>query len=292
MKKRKLSELKRLYSGKVRDLYEIDDKLMLMAASDRLSAFDVILNQTIPGKGELLTAISNFWFKRFEGLAPNHFAGLTVDDVLEGPDADKMRRRAVVARRLKPIKCEAIVRGYLSGSGWKDYKQTGTVCGLGLPSGLRESEKLPEIIFTPSTKAEKGDHDVNVEFSFFEDQVGSDVAQQVRELAIKLYSDAAKYALGKGIVIADTKFEFGLDENGVVTLMDEVLTPDSSRFWPLSEYEVGRPQASFDKQFVRDYLESVGWDKHPPAPDIPDDVIQKTLAKYKEAYRLLTGQEF
>ena len=281
--------LKKIYSGKVRDLYEIDDKTMLIVASDRLSAFDVILPEPIPGKGEILTQISNFWFGRLAHIMPNHFTGQSVYDVLPEAEARAVEKRAVVAKRLTPVKIEAIVRGYLAGSGWKEYQKTGAVCGIRLPENLREAEKLPEILFTPSTKAEVGGHDENISFAECENIIGKELAAQVRDKAVALYSEAAAYAETRGIIICDTKFEFGLDENGTLTLMDEVLTPDSSRFWPQSQYQTGISPPSFDKQFVRDWLEHSGWNKQPPAPAVPADVIAKTLAKYREALDLLTA---
>ena len=280
--------LKKIYSGKVRDLYEIDDKTMLIVATDRLSAFDVILNEPIDGKGEILTQISNFWFGKLAHILPNHFTGQTVYDVLPANEAKAIEKRAVVVKRLTPLKIEAVVRGYLSGSGWKEYQQSGTVCGIRLPENLRQAEQLPEVIFTPSTKAEVGDHDENISFEQCVDIIGADLADQVRAKAIQLYTEAAEFAKMRGIIIADTKFEFGLDENGVLTLMDEVLTPDSSRFWAMQTYEVGKNPPSFDKQFVRDWLESSGWNKQPPAPKVPADVLRKTVEKYQEALNVLT----
>ncbi|ASP17617.1 phosphoribosylaminoimidazolesuccinocarboxamide synthase [Neisseria sp. KEM232] len=280
--------LKKTYSGKVRDLYEIDDKRMLMVATDRLSAFDVILPEPIPGKGEILTQISNFWFEKLKHIMPNHFTGDTVYDVLPENEARAVEQRAVVAKRLTPVKIEAIVRGYLAGSGWKEYQKNGTVCGIRLPDGLREADKLPEVLFTPSTKAEVGGHDENISFAECEKIIGKELAAQVRDKAVALYTEAAAYAETRGIIICDTKFEFGLDENGTLTLMDEVLTPDSSRFWPKEHYRPGSNPPSFDKQFVRDWLEQSGWDKQPPAPQVPADIIGKTAAKYREALRLLT----
>ncbi len=280
--------LKKTYSGKVRDLYEIDDKRMLMVASDRLSAFDVILPEPIPGKGEILTQISNFWFEKLKHIMPNHFTGDTVYDVLSESEARAVEQRAVVAKRLTPVKIEAIVRGYLAGSGWKEYRKSGTVCGIRLPEGLREADKLPEVLFTPSTKAEVGGHDENISFAECEKIIGKELAAQVRDKAVALYTEAAAYAETRGIIICDTKFEFGLDENGTLTLMDEVLTPDSSRFWPKEHYRPGSNPPSFDKQFVRDWLEQSGWNKQPPAPQVPADIIEKTAAKYREALRLLT----
>ncbi|ARB73056.1 phosphoribosylaminoimidazolesuccinocarboxamide synthase [Pasteurella multocida] len=280
--------LKKIYSGKVRDLYEIDDKRMLMVATDRLSAFDVILDDPIPRKGEILTQISNFWFNQLAHIMPNHFTGDTVYDVLSKEEADKVKDRAVVCKRLTPIKIESIVRGYLTGSGLKDYQKTGTICGLALPEGLVEASKLPEPIFTPSSKAEVGDHDVNISYAECEQLIGAELAAQVKEKAIALYQAAAEYALSKGIIICDTKFEFGLDENGTLTLMDEVLTPDSSRFWSVETYREGINPPSFDKQFIRDWLETSGWNKQPPAPKVPAEVIEKTVNKYQEALDLLT----
>ena len=281
--------LKKIYSGKVRDLYEIDEQRMLMVASDRLSAFDVILDDPIPGKGEILTQISNFWFQKLVHIMPNHFTGNTVYDVLPEDQARALEKRAVVAKKLEPVKVEAIVRGYLAGSGWKDYQQSGSVCGIALPAGMQEAQQLPEVIFTPSTKAAVGDHDENISFAECEQIIGAELAAEVRAKAIELYSEAAAYAKTRGIIICDTKFEFGLDEEGVLTLMDEVLTPDSSRFWPADQYQVGTNPPSFDKQFVRDWLEQSGWNKQAPAPKVPAEVIEKTVAKYREALSLLTA---
>ncbi|MCW9733596.1 phosphoribosylaminoimidazolesuccinocarboxamide synthase [Avibacterium sp. 20-15] len=280
--------LKKIYSGKVRDLYEIDDKRMLMVATDRLSAFDVILDDPIPRKGEILTQISNFWFNKLAPIMPNHFTGDSVYDVLPKAEADLVKDRAVVCQRLTPIKIESIVRGYLTGSGLKDYLQTGTICGLELPKGLQEASKLPEPIFTPSSKEELGNHDINISYAECEALIGAELAAQVKEKALALYKAAAEYALTKGIIICDTKFEFGLDENGTLTLMDEVLTPDSSRFWSVDSYQEGINPPSFDKQFIRDWLENSGWNKEPPAPKVPAEVIQKTVDKYQEALDLLT----
>ena len=280
--------LKKIYSGKVRDLYEIDDKRMLMVATDRLSAFDVILEQPIPEKGKILTAISNFWFDKLAGVVPNHFTGDRVEDVVSAAELPLVEGRAVVAKRLKPVAVEAIVRGYIVGSGWKEYQKSGTVCGIALPAGLKEAAKLPQPIFTPSTKAAVGDHDENISFAQCEAIIGAELAAKVRDTAIKLYTTAVEYAATRGIIIADTKFEFGLDEDGTLTLMDEVLTPDSSRFWPADSYAEGSNPPSFDKQFVRDWLESTGWNKQPPAPAIPADVAQKTADKYREALTRLT----
>lgn len=280
--------LKKLYSGKVRDLFEIDDKRMLMVASDRLSAFDVILNEPIPDKGKILTAISNFWFSKLEHLVPNHLTGDKVEQVVSSEDLAAVEGRSVVAKRLKPIAVEAIVRGYLAGSGWKEYQQSGTVCGIALPNGLKEASKLPAPIFTPSTKAALGDHDENISFAQCESLIGPDLAAKVRDTAIALYTAAAEYAATRGIIIADTKFEFGLDEQGTLILMDEALTPDSSRFWPADSYVEGKNPPSFDKQFVRDWLESTGWNKQPPAPMLPTEIAEKTAEKYREALLRLT----
>ena len=281
--------LKKIYSGKVRDLYEIDARRMLMVATDRLSAFDVILNEPIPEKGKILTAISNFWFDKLRDVIPNHFTGDRVEDVVPVAELPLVEGRAVVAKRLKPIAVEAIVRGYIVGSGWKEYQKSGTVCGIQLPAGLKEAAKLPQPIFTPSTKAAMGDHDENISFAQCEAIIGAELAAKVRDTAIALYSAAVEYAATRGIIIADTKFEFGLDEDGTLTLMDEVLTPDSSRFWPADSYAEGSNPPSFDKQYVRDWLESTGWNKQPPAPTVPADVAQKTADKYREALTRLTA---
>ena len=284
-----LTSLKKIYSGKVRDLYEIDDKRMLMIATDRLSAFDVILDEPIPEKGKILTAISNFWFDKLKDVVPNHLTGERAEDLVSAADLPQVAGRGVVAKRLTPVPVEAIVRGYLAGSGWKEYQQSGTVCGITLPAGLQEASQLPEPIFTPSTKAAVGDHDENISFAQCEAIVGKELAAQVRDTAIALYKAAAEYAASRGIIICDTKFEFGLDTDGTLTLMDEALTPDSSRFWPADSYVAGSNPPSFDKQFVRDWLEASGWNKTPPAPAVPLDVREKTAAKYREALERLTG---
>ena len=281
-------DLQKIYSGKVRDLYAIDDKRMLMVATDRLSAFDVILDEPIPTKGEILTQISNFWFDYLKDVMPNHFIGETVYDVLPEAQAREFEKRAVVVKKLTPIKIEAIVRGYLAGSGWKDYQNTGKLCGIDLPAGLQQAQQLPEVVFTPSTKAAVGEHDENISFAEAAEIIGEDLALQVQAKAIELYKKASAYAESRGIIICDTKFEFGTDENGTLILMDEVLTPDSSRFWPADQYEVGTNPPSFDKQFVRDWLEASGWNKQAPAPKVSADVIAKTVAKYEEALQLLT----
>ncbi len=284
-----LQSLKKIYAGKVRDLYEIDDKRMLMIATDRLSAFDVILAEPIPDKGKILTAISNFWFDKLKDVVPNHLTGDKAEDMVSAADLPQVEGRGVVAKRLTPVPVEAIVRGYLAGSGWKEYLQSGTVCGIILPAGLQEASQLPEPIFTPSTKAAVGDHDENISFARCEEIVGAELAAKVRDTAIALYKAAAEYAASRGIIICDTKFEFGIDEHGVLTLMDEALTPDSSRFWPADSYVAGSNPPSFDKQFVRDWLEASGWNKTPPAPAVPLDVREKTAAKYREALERLTG---
>ncbi|AXE35366.1 phosphoribosylaminoimidazolesuccinocarboxamide synthase [Chromobacterium phragmitis] len=284
-----LTSLKKIYSGKVRDLYEIDGQRMLMIATDRLSAFDVILDDPIPAKGQILTAISNFWFDKLKDVVPNHLTGDQPEDVVAAEDLPQVEGRAVVAKRLKAVPIEAVVRGYLAGSGWKEYQQSGAICGVALPAGLREADQLPEPIFTPSTKAAVGDHDENISFAQCEAIVGKELAAQVRDTAILLYKTAAEYAATRGIIICDTKFEFGLDENGVLTLMDEALTPDSSRFWPADSYQPGSNPPSFDKQFVRDWLEASGWNKQAPAPGVPLEVREKTAAKYREALERLAG---
>jgi len=285
-----LTSLKKIYSGKVRDLYEIDAKRMLMVATDRLSAFDVILDEPIPEKGKILTSISNFWFDQLKDIVPNHLTGDAPADVVSAADLPLVEGRSVVAKRLKPVPVEAIVRGYLAGSGWKEYQQSGTVCGIQLPAGLKEASKLAEPIFTPSTKAAVGDHDENISFERCAEEVGQELAEQVRDTAIALYKAASEYAASRGIIICDTKFEFGLDEDGTLVLMDEALTPDSSRFWPADSYAEGTNPPSFDKQFVRDWLEATGWNKAPPAPAVPLEVRQKTADKYREALTRLTGE--
>lgn len=285
-----LAKLHLIGRGKVRDLYAIDQDHLLLVASDRLSAFDVVLPQPIPGKGEVLTRVSRFWFARTAHLIPNHLADIPVSAVV--PDAHErvqLGDRAMVVRRLEPLPVEAIVRGYLIGSGWKDYQASGQVCGIALPPGLRQADRLPEPIFTPSTKADIGGHDENVDFARIETTLGPDLAAQVRDIALAIYRDCAAYALARGIIIADTKLEFGLDREGRLHLIDEVLTPDSSRFWPADQYRPGTSPPSFDKQFVRDYLETLDWDKTPPGPTLPQEIIDRTAAKYREAEERLTG---
>jgi phosphoribosylaminoimidazole-succinocarboxamide synthase len=279
-----------IHQGKVRDSFAIDDKHMLIVASDRLSAFDVVLPDPIPGKGEILTRISNFWFQRTAAIIPNHLSGIEVADVIDDPElVEMLRNRAVVVKRLKPIPLEAIVRGYLIGSGWIDYLESGSICNIKLPQGLRQADRLPKVIFTPSNKAAAGQHDVNIDFEEASRLIGSPLAEQVRDISIMIYEHAVEHAAARGIVIADTKFEFGLDEDGQLRLMDEVLTPDSSRFWPEESYRPGASPPSYDKQYVRDYLETLDWDKQPPGPALPANIIEATAAKYREAYERLTG---
>lgn len=279
-----------IYRGKVRDVYGAGEHHLLMVASDRLSAFDVVLPTPIYGKGAMLTAISNFWFGRTTHIIPNHvqLATVTLKDVLPYPvERACIAGRAVVVRRLRGLPVEAIVRGYIIGSGWTDYKRNGAVCGIRLPEGLRLADRLPEPIFTPSTKAALGEHDQNVGFDWVVEAIGLELAEQVRTVSLQLYREAAEYALDRGIIIADTKFEFGLDEDGNLVLMDEALTPDSSRFWPVDEYRPGVSPPSFDKQFVRDHLEMSGWDKQPPGPEIPSNIVTRTIEKYHEAFNRL-----
>jgi len=278
-----LSSLELVGRGKVRDIYRVDAERLLIVTTDRLSAFDVILPDPIPGKGEVLDTLSAFWFGRFSDLMPNHLTGVDPTRVVSADEVDQVRGRAVVVKALAPLPVEAIVRGYLIGSGWKDYQATGAVSGIPLPPGLEQAAELEAPIFTPSTKAEVGAHDENITFDDMVALVGRDVAERVRRAAIAIYSAARWYARERGIVIADTKFEFGLDEAGVVHLIDEALTPDSSRFWPLADYRTGISPPSFDKQYVRDYLESIDWDKRAPAPHLPEAVIAKTAEKYREA---------
>ena len=285
-----LSQLQLLHRGKVRDIYQVDADHLLIVASDRLSAFDVVLPQPIPGKGEVLTRVSRFWFGRTGGILPNQLTDIPVAAVVTDPaERAQLGDRALVVRRLQPLPVEAIVRGYLIGSGWKDYQQTGAVCGIPLTAGLRQADQLPEAIFTPSTKAALGAHDENIDFVQTVALLGRDLANQVRDAALAIYTQCADYALSRGIIIADTKFEFGQDEAGRLYLIDEVLTPDSSRFWPADQYQPGISPPSFDKQFVRDYLETLDWDKTPPGPELPQAIIDKTAAKYREAEARLTG---
>ena len=276
------------HRGKVRDVFELGEERLLIVATDRLSAFDVVLPDPIPGKGEMLCQISNFWFEQTAALMPNHLTGIDVASVLpEGVDPALYAKRAVVTKKLKPVPVEAIARGYLIGSGWKDYQRTGRVSGIALPDGLRQAQRLPQPIFTPSTKAAVGDHDENIDFDTMVRIIGADLAEQVREATLRLYTFAAAYAAERGIILADTKFEFGTDADGRLYVMDEVLTPDSSRYWPADEYEVGTSPPSYDKQIVRDYLETTDWDKTAPGPTLPAEVIERTRARYAEALQKL-----
>jgi len=286
----RLDSLPLLNRGKVRDIYAVGDDHLLIVTTDRLSAFDVILPDPIPGKGAVLTTVSNFWFDRTGDLVPNQLATMTLEEAV--PDAAERAQvegRAIVVRKLKALPVEAIVRGYLIGSGWKDYQATGSVCRIALPEGLQMADKLPEAIYTPSTKADVGEHDENIDFDKTVELLGAELAAQVRDVSLRLYTTCADYALGRGIIIADTKFEFGLDDNGRLVLIDEVLTPDSSRFWPADSYAPGSSPASFDKQYVRDYLETLDWDKAAPGPNLPQDVIERTAEKYREAQQRLTS---
>ena len=285
-----LPSLKWLRQGKVRDIYEVDAEHLLIVATDRLSAFDVVLPTPIPEKGNILTTMSNFWFARTTEIVPNHLTNRRLEDVLTPDEVAQVRDRAVIVRRITPLPVEAIVRGYISGSAWAEYQQHGTVCGIPLPAGLRESERLPEAIFTPSTKAPEGEHDLNISFAEMVAILGGQeaLAAQVRDTSLRIYREAVDYALTRGIIIADTKFEFGLLGDQLY-LIDEVLTPDSSRFWPLEGYAPGHGQPSFDKQYVRDYLTSTGWNRRPPAPELPPAVVEQTTRKYQEALRLLTA---
>ncbi|WP_413458983.1 phosphoribosylaminoimidazolesuccinocarboxamide synthase [Herbaspirillum huttiense] len=290
--KSSITSLPLLGTGKVRENYAVGDDKLLIVTTDRLSAFDVIMNEPIPGKGKVLNQMSDFWFEKLGHIVPNHLTGVDPESVVSPAEVEQVRGRAVVAKRLKPILVEAVVRGYIIGSGWKDYQATGAICGIQLPAGLQQASKLEQPIFTPAAKADLGEHDENISFEETEKRIGTELAHKIRDVAIQLYKEAADYAATRGIIIADTKFEFGLDDNGVLHLMDEVLTADSSRFWPADSYQVGISPPSFDKQFVRDYLETVeGWQKTPPAPALPAEVIEKTGAKYREALERLTGEK-
>ncbi|MCB1754974.1 MAG: phosphoribosylaminoimidazolesuccinocarboxamide synthase [Gammaproteobacteria bacterium] len=277
-----------LYRGKVRDIYEIDENLLLFIATDRVSAFDVIMPNPMPEKGKLLTRISAFWFDMMLDIIPNHLSDLALREVLTDPaEFAQAEGRSMIVKRLKGLPIEAVVRGYLIGSGWKDYQQSGAVCGIPLPAGLQLASRLPEIIFTPATKAELGDHDENISFEQMCERIGAPLAEKVRSVSIEIYRRASEYAAAHGIIIADTKFEFGLDRDGTLTLMDEILTPDSSRFWPADQWREGVNPPSFDKQFIRDYLLTLDWDQTAPGPVIPNDILEKTLQKYREAISLL-----
>ena len=285
-----LSGLDLIARGKVRDIYRVGQDRMLIVTSDRLSAFDVILPQPIPGKGEVLTRVSNFWFERTRNIVPNHLCDVAVDQVVTIPEERALLGdRALVVKRLDPLPVEAIVRGYIIGSGWKDYQRTGAVCGIDLPRGLKQADRLPEAIYTPSTKAAAGEHDENIDFERTVALIGRELAEQVRDLSLRIYTECAEFARTRGIIIADTKLEFGLDPDGHLHLIDEVLTPDSSRFWPADQYRPGASPPSFDKQFVRDYLETLDWNKTPPGPELPREIVDKTAAKYREAEERLTG---
>jgi phosphoribosylaminoimidazole-succinocarboxamide synthase len=289
-----IKSLPLISKGKVRDIYAIGDDQLLMVTTDRLSAFDVVMGEPIPGKGIVLNEMANFWFEKLSYVIPNHLTGIDPCSVVAADEVNQVKGRAIVTKRLKPIMVEAVVRGYLSGSGWKDYQDTGSICGIKLPAGLKNAQQLPEPIFTPAAKADVGEHDENISYAEVEKRIGQELAAKIKEVSIRLYKEASIYAASKGIIIADTKFEFGLDENNSLVLMDEVLTADSSRFWPAASYQVGSNPPSFDKQFVRDWLESVRlegkpWNKSAPAPKLPDDVIEKTAAKYREALKILTA---
>jgi len=286
-----LKSLKKVYQGKVRDLYEVDAEHILIVTSDRLSAFDVILPDPIPKKGMVLTTVSNFWFDRFSRKVENHLSDIAIEDVITDPqEREMLQNRSVIVRRLKALPFEAIVRGYIIGSGWKEYQDTGSICGVHLPTDLKLAQKLESPIFTPSTKAAVGDHDVNVNFDTIVSLVGKDIAESVRDLSLQIYKEAADYALQRGIIIADTKFEFGLDNDENIILIDEALTPDSSRFWPQASYTPGVSPDSFDKQYVRDYLETLDWNKQTPGPKLPQKIIDNTSNKYLEACEKLTGK--
>jgi len=289
-----LHSLPLIARGKVRDNYAVGHDRILMVASDRISAFDVVMSEPIPGKGETLTRMALFWFDKLKHVVPNHLTGMAPESVVAADEVEQVRGRSMLVKRLKPLPIEAVVRGYLAGSGWKEYRQQQSVCGIALPAGLREAARLPEPIFTPATKAEAGAHDENISFARTRDLIGPQLADQVRRIAIRLYNEASAYALTRGIIIADTKFEFGLDDEGTLTLMDEALTPDSSRFWPVESYREGEAPPSYDKQYLRDWLEAVRvngvlWDKRPPAPMLPPEVILKTQQRYHLSYSKLLG---
>jgi phosphoribosylaminoimidazole-succinocarboxamide synthase len=286
----KIDSLKRIGKGKVRDIYAVGDDKMLIVTSDRLSAFDVVLSDPIPDKGRVLNEMANFWFGKLGHVVPNQLTGIDPESVVQEKERSEVRGRSVVVKKLKPLPIEAVVRGYIIGSGWKDYQKTGKVCGIELPKGLQQAQKLPEPIFTPATKAETG-HDENISFEEAAKLIGKETAEKVRDISIRLYKEASEYAAKKGIIIADTKFEFGLDSKNQIVLIDEVLTADSSRFWPADSYRVGISPPSFDKQYVRDYLETLDWKKTPPAPKLPAEVIEKTSEKYREALERLTGRK-
>ena len=285
----KIKSLPRLGKGKVRDIYAVGKDKMLIVTSDRLSAFDVVLSDPIPDKGRVLNEMANFWFERLGHIVPNQLTGIDPESVVADDERAQVRGRSVVVKKLKPLPIEAVVRGYIIGSGWKDYQRSGRICGIELPKGLQQAQRLPEPIFTPATKAESG-HDENISFEQMEKLIGDELARKVRDVSIQLYKEASEYAASRGIIIADTKFEFGLDGKNELVLIDEVLTADSSRFWPRDSYRVGVSPPSYDKQFVRDYLETLAWNKEPPAPKLPADVIARTSEKYREALQRLTGR--
>jgi len=276
-----------LHQGKVRDIFDIDESTMLIVTTDRLSAFDVVFDQPIPQKGAVLTSVANYWFNKTEHIIPNHLTDIALEDVLSKEEAAQLEGRAIVVKKLRPIAVEAVVRGYLIGSGWKEYQSTGSVCSIQLPKHLQLAQKLDSPLYTPSSKAAVGEHDVNISFKETENMLGTDLANRVRDVSLSIYQFAAEHALARGVIIADTKFEFGLDEAGRLTLMDEVLTPDSSRFWEKDSYKVGHSPQSYDKQIIRDYLETLDWGKTPPAPTLPDEILQKTAAKYQEVQSIL-----
>ena len=278
-----------IQKGKVRDIYDIDDSRMLIVTTDRLSAFDVVFDKGIAEKGAVLTSVANFWFDKTQHILPNHLTREPLNSILNDQEAKQIEGRGIIVKKLKPLAVEAIVRGYIIGSGWKDYQQTGSICGIPLPNNLQLAAKLPEVLYTPSSKAAVGEHDENIDFDETVKILGADMAQQVKQASLALYQYAADFALERGIIIADTKFEFGLDENNTLTLMDEVLTPDSSRFWSAKDYVVGTSPKSFDKQIVRDYLETLDWDKTPPAPALPQHIVEKTAAQYQQVQHLLTS---
>ena len=290
MFKSKVSNLNLLARGKVRDIYDIDDNYLMIVATDRLSAYDVVMPNPVPGKGIILTQLSNFWFRMMEDIIPNHLTNLKINSFVENKkEIAQLKERSIIVKKLKPLPIESVVRGYIIGSGWSDYKKNKKICGIELPDNLQKAQKLPQIIFTPATKANSGDHDENINYQKTESIIGEDLASKVKEISIKIYKRASIYARSKGIIIADTKFEFGQDSNGKLYLIDEILTPDSSRFWPEKTYKLGESPASYDKQYLRDYLETLSWNKVAPAPELPKDIIVNTLNKYKEAKDSLTS---
>ena len=290
MFKSKVSNLNLLARGKVRDIYDIDDNYLMIVATDRLSAYDVVMPNPVPGKGIILTQLSNFWFRMMEDIIPNHLTNLKIDSFVENKkEIEQLKERSIIVKKLKPLPIESVVRGYIIGSAWSDYKKNKKICGIELPYNLQKAQKLPQIIFTPATKANSGDHDENINYQKTESIIGEDLASKIKEISIKIYKRASIYARSKGIIIADTKFEFGQDSNGKLYLIDEILTPDSSRFWPEESYKVGESPASYDKQYLRDYLETLSWNKVAPAPELPKDIIVNTLNKYREAKDSLTS---